>query len=108
MRWPNLRLRVLRLLLVASLLAGQPWHRATAVLAPASTDPLAADLHVAICSSHGGLRLGADESPRPAPEREAPTCPWCALGACPGGELSAVLAVPIEVLTPPRILHPAL
>lgn len=106
MRWSDLRLRALLLLLVASALASQPWLRATAVIAPAVTDPLAADLQLAICSSHGLLRLGADGTP--AQDQETPACPWCALASAPGLHLTAVVAVPIDVLTPPRTLYAAL
>jgi len=108
MRSSDLRLRTLLVLLVAGVLAGHPWLRATAVLAPAATDPLAADLNLAICSSHGGLRLGADGNPLPMPDRETPTCPWCALGSDTGLHLAAVIAVPIAVLRPPRQLNAAL
>jgi hypothetical protein len=102
----HLRLRALLLLLVASALASQPWHRATAVIVPAATDPLAADLQLAICSFHGLLRLGADGTP--TQDQEAPACPWCALEAGPGLHLTAVVAVPIDILTPPRTLYAAL
>jgi len=108
MRSSDLRLRTLLVLLVAFVLAGQPWLRAAAVLAPAATDPLAADLNLAICSSHGGVRLGADGSPLPTPDRETPTCPWCALCSDAGLHLAAVVAVPIAVLRPPRELNAAL
>ena len=108
MRSSDLRLRTLLLLLVACVLAAQPWLRATAVLIPAATDPLAADLTLAICSSHGGLRLDADGNPLPTPDRETPSCPWCALGSDPGLHLAAVVAVPIAVLRPPRQLNAAL
>jgi len=92
-------------MLVAAVLAGQPWLRATAVFAP---DPLAADLHLAMCSSQGSARLGADGAPSPAQQPEAPSCPWCALGSGPGAQLTAIAPPPLYVLTPPRQLNAAL
>ena len=107
MRWPDLNLRALLVMLVASVLAGQPWLRATAVLAPFATDPLTADLHRAMCASQTATRLSAD-APPPAQHPEAPTCPWCALGSGSGAQLSAIAAQPLYVLTPPRQLNAAL
>ena len=106
MRSSHPRLRVFFLSLVALLLAGQPWLRASAPLTAASSDPLAADLQLALCSLHGGIRGGGDGVP--VRDRETPTCPWCALGTGPGPHLSAITAVPIEVLRPPRTLYAAL
>ncbi|HEU0157729.1 MAG TPA: hypothetical protein VFR00_00375 [Hyphomicrobiaceae bacterium] len=104
MRSSHPRLRVFFLLLVALLLAGHPWLRATAPLT-ASSDPLAADLQFALCSLHGGMRGGDGV---PVQDRETPTCPWCALGTGPGPHLTAITAVPIDVLRPPRTLYAAL
>jgi hypothetical protein len=106
MRCLNPRLRTVLLLLVAATLASQAWHRGTGLVSPAATDPLAADLQLAICSLHGLMRWGADGPP--APEQETPACPWCALAPDPGLHLTTVVTAPIEVLRPPRTLYAAL
>ena len=43
----------------------------------------------------------------PAPEQKKPLCPWCGLSAAAGGPLSALTAISVSVLSPPRQLRAA-
>jgi hypothetical protein len=108
MRRFNGQLRALLLLVLAVVMAAQPLARARPLPASTATAMLLGDLQLAICSAHGGMALGPDGLPLPAPAPEHPSCPWCGLSSGQTPQLPGIAAVPIGVLTPPRQLHAAM
>jgi hypothetical protein len=107
MRWFRARQRALLLGVIASMLAAQPVARAFGRGAEPGDGLLRGDLQPAICAAHASMGPAEDGRPPPAPEQKKPLCPWCGLSAAAGGTLSALTAISVSVLRPPRQLPAA-
>jgi hypothetical protein len=107
MRWLQVRLRALLLVLIAGLVAAQPVARAFSNVGELGDGILRGDLKTAICSAHASLGAAEDAGPAPAPEQKKPPCPWCGISAAASGPLSALTAISVSVLSRPRRLRAA-
>ena len=107
MRWLQARLRALLLVVIAGMLVAQPVARAFSSVGEPGDGLLRGDLQTAICSAHAATGPAEDGRPLPAPEQKKPLCPWCGLSAAAGGPSSALTAVSVSVLSPPRQLRAA-
>ena len=107
MRWFQARLRALLLVVIAGMLAAQPVARAFGSVAEPGDGLLRGDLQTAICAAPASMGPAEDGRPPPAPEQKKPPCPWCGLSAAAGGTLSALTAISVSVLSPPRQLPAA-
>ena len=107
MRWLQARLRALLLVVIAGMVAAQPVARAFSSVGEPGGGLLRGDLQTAICSAHASIGPAEDGRPLPAPEQKKPLCPWCGLSTAAGGPLSALTAISVSILSPPRQLRAA-
>ena len=107
MGWLQARLRALLLVVIAGMLAAHPVARAFGSVGEPADGLLRGDLQTAICSGHAAMGPAEDGRPLPTPEQKKPLCPWCGLNAAAGAPLSALTAISVSVLRPPRQLRAA-